>query len=440
MVEKKFRVGICGGGIGGLICAFALSRYNDIEVHVFESANSLSEVGAGIGVWPRAWKVLKELGLVDALLQVVQEQPSDNEVPAFKYRKSDQALGLDITTLYAKSGGLKPFYRPDFQNVLLEQLSGSNCSLHVRKRMRSYAASGSGSIEMLFEDGTAFTCDMLVGSDGLRSACRRTLLTREAQLFQERGDLSTASEILSSVAPVWSGIMAYRLVIPRDVLQKHYPDHPVLTSPTHYLGQDTHCIVYTMAQGRLVNFAAFHHHVQYDPVFTGPWTSTGSNSELRELFVGWEPSFQALVECAGNPLKWAIHSVKPLHSLVSSRDPVALIGDAAHGMEPFQGNGAGQAIEDAYVLATILGHPKTTKSNLVPMLSVYDKIRRPFSTEVACRSHLAGRYFALHSEHPDFDPCNLEHLQQHIKTIGEHWEYIWDTELKLDKGSLKLVS
>jgi salicylate hydroxylase len=46
-----------GGGVGGLTLALALSQYPDIVVDVYEAAQSFYEIGAGFGIWPRAFKV-----------------------------------------------------------------------------------------------------------------------------------------------------------------------------------------------------------------------------------------------------------------------------------------------------------------------------------------------------------------------------------------------
>ncbi|KAJ4483267.1 hypothetical protein J3R30DRAFT_3655635 [Lentinula aciculospora] len=417
--SHKFKVGICGGGIGGLCAALALSRYDDIDVDVYESTNSFAEVGVGIGIWPRAWEILKELGLKDALLQVALEQPSNLEVPTFNYRKSNHAFGIDITTMYAKLGGLKPFYRPDFQNVLLRHLP-TRINLHVNKRLISYSISDSGCVEMQFSDGSSTICDLLVGADGIKSAVRRTLLMREAQ---QCGDEPRAIDIRSGIDAVWSGIIAYRTVIPTDMLSRRYPNHPILTQPTHYLGRDSHIIAYPISQGRLVNFAAFN--ARYDlenPKYQGSWTSTTSKDELKHLFVGWEPDVLALIDCAGDPLKWAIHTVKPLHSFVSGSEPVALLGDASHACEPHNAH----VSQDAYILAAVL-------ENLLHMLSLYDEIRRPCATDVARKSHEAGRAFALHGEDPDFDASRLLDLQQLLERVRQRWEYVWDSTLKIDE-------
>lgn len=58
----------------------------------------------------------------------------------------------------------------------------------------------------------------------------------------------------------------------------------------------------------------------------------------------------------------------------------------AHAMTPHQGSGAGQALEDAYVLGSLLGHSSVTLASLPVALKVYEQIRLPFANEVQRRS------------------------------------------------------
>jgi salicylate hydroxylase len=67
LIPKPLKVAIVGGGPGGLGTAIALSRIPNIEVTVYEQASVLREVGAGISIGPNSWKVLKLLGVADAL-------------------------------------------------------------------------------------------------------------------------------------------------------------------------------------------------------------------------------------------------------------------------------------------------------------------------------------------------------------------------------------
>src|SRR5688572_1679201 len=59
---SRMRIVIVGGGIGGLAAALALRR-EGFRASVYEQAPELLEVGAGIAVWPNAFRVLERLGL-----------------------------------------------------------------------------------------------------------------------------------------------------------------------------------------------------------------------------------------------------------------------------------------------------------------------------------------------------------------------------------------
>lgn len=61
---------ISGGGIGGLCLAVALTRFPDVEVAVYEAAGSFKEVGAGVMIWGRTWRVMSLLGLDKVLREI----------------------------------------------------------------------------------------------------------------------------------------------------------------------------------------------------------------------------------------------------------------------------------------------------------------------------------------------------------------------------------
>ena len=60
-------------------------------------------------------------------------------------------------------------------------------------------------------------------------------------------------------------------------------------------------------------------------------------------------------------------------------------------MTPHQGSGAGQAVEDAWILASILAHPLTTKETIPAALKIYEEIRLPFANDVVRGSSTCGR-------------------------------------------------
>ncbi|KAI5114866.1 hypothetical protein M0805_009927, partial [Coniferiporia weirii] len=236
MPSPKFSVAICGGGIAGLTAAIALSRLSrvrkDIQIDLYESATEFTEIGAGVGMWRRPWKVMKSLGLEEELRKLC-EVPAVEDKPclAFEMRKSDQAKGVSYYDMVTPMGNLS-FHRADFINSLATQLDSETTSTHFSKRLESYSL-GIGKfspspITLNFSDGATATCDVLIGADGINSVTRHTLLELAAKDAESNSseEGKRAGQILRGVAnPVWSGSVAYRAIIPREKLEKVNPDH-----------------------------------------------------------------------------------------------------------------------------------------------------------------------------------------------------------------------
>ena len=61
-----------GAGLGGLVLALSLQKNcPDVTFNVYEAAHQLGEIGAGIGVWPRVWEILRQLGLEEDMTQIM---------------------------------------------------------------------------------------------------------------------------------------------------------------------------------------------------------------------------------------------------------------------------------------------------------------------------------------------------------------------------------
>ena len=104
------------------------------------------------------------------------------------------------------------------------------------------------------------------------------------------------------------------------------------------------------------------------------------------------------------------------------KDHVAMMGDAAHASTPFQGQGAGQAIEDACVLQALLGRVHN-KKNLPNVLAAYDQVRRPRSQRNVTTSREAGEIDFMRSKGAE---DNVEKMRE--KLDGRmHW--IWNRDL-----------
>jgi len=143
-----------------------------------------------------------------------------------------------------------------------------------------------------------------------------------------------------------------------------------------------------------------------------------TQEEFQECYSGWEPEVDQLIRSVEKPMLWAVHALNPLPNYVAGR--VALLGDAAHAMTPHQGAGAGQAIEDAYILASILGHALTTKTTLSQALAAYEHIRLPLANHVLRESRNSGLMYEFNSEYRD----NYDTLGPAIQA---QWDWLGQT-------------
>ncbi|EAU87128.2 salicylate 1-monooxygenase [Coprinopsis cinerea okayama7 len=428
------KVLVCGGGISGLIFGIAMGKNPNVSVEIYEAAPEFLPIGAGIGIWIRVWEIMEKLGLAEALKSKTASATTPDPIDALIFRKSDQPEGLEFGTLVT-NGPFITFHRHDFQQTLINHLPPS-CKMHHSKRLSTYTTLPNGKIRASFEDGTQVTCDLLIGADGIKSTVRDNMLRQKAARYAEAGDFEAAYRCLKANQPVWAGTMAYRGLIPMEKVQKDLAKGNLTLEECHiqHMGKNANLIVYPIANGTMVNFAAFYHQPdKVGTVFEGPWVANVSNDELKAAYAGWEPSVQSWLKFVENPSRWAIHTIEKLDSYVA--DGVVLVGDAAHAMVPHQGSGAGQGIEDGYFLATLLSNPSITARDIPKVLAVYDAVRRPFSLEVCRRSHLNGSYYTMNN--PDFKyrlaealpgtPEQEKILKELAGAIKSNWEWAWTT-------------
>ncbi|PCH34754.1 salicylate 1-monooxygenase [Wolfiporia cocos MD-104 SS10] len=404
MSEAKFKVAIVGAGIGGLVFALSLHRFNaNVDVDIYEAAAEFTEVGAGVGVWPRAWELLKDLGLADELAAVSEKAPG-----SWLYRKADQREGIPFNEVNDRVA-FTTFYRAEFQSVLAKHLP-AGYNIYFSKRLTSYAEIESGKIRLEFKDKSSATCDVLVGCDGIKSAVRNAMFRHLAAIATANGDDAAAADLTEKATPQWTGVLAYRGVFPAKALREVRADHVALERPLLSFGKHKLVATYPVSQGRLINFAAYVSNTSLEGTSYGPvWVRKSSKDEFASDFSMFEVQMKELLECVDTVNLWAIHVLPPLPTYVSGR--VAILGDAAHAMTPFQGSGAGQGAEDGYILAAILSHPAVTARNVENALKAYDAVRRPISQEVSRISWKNLRLYALQT-------TGLEKLSEEASASG----------------------
>jgi 2-polyprenyl-6-methoxyphenol hydroxylase-like FAD-dependent oxidoreductase len=363
------RVAIIGGGIGGLTAAGALLRAG-AEVSVYEAAGELREIGAGVALHANAMRVLRFIGVEDGVRKVAG--------------RSDYAVTRDGITgrLISKTSraqtvalqGIEPatVHRADLLDVLAAALPPGLVTLGKR----CVAVDGSGATAVArFEDGTAAEADVIIGADGIHSAVRAALFGPDA--------------------PRFTGKICYRSVIPTAaVLGGALSD--VAADNGQWLGPHGTIVLYPLRGEELINVVA---HYDDDSYRHESWVTRCERDEVTERYAGWHPSLLRLFEAGDTWYKWALYDRDPIPRWTSGR--VTLLGDAAHPMLPYLGQGACQALEDGAVLANALADRRFA-DDPAGALAAYERVRRPRASQVVLTArargvsnHLPSRWAAI---------------------------------------------
>ncbi|KAF5349921.1 hypothetical protein D9756_009180 [Leucocoprinus leucothites] len=376
--QEKTRIAIVGAGIAGLVLAIGLNEFDKDRryvIDIYENAPELSEIGAGIMMYPKTLHILEEIGVAETLIPCFDHPPDEIPRVIFEARKADhKPHGKKIMDII-QNGGSLPVHRADLQRSLMTHMPTSDsptpCTLHLSMCLNDYEDSPTGPVTLHFTNGETRTCDILIGADGIKSTIRKLFLSR----------LPNPEKYERSMDPVWAGTYAYRGLVSMDELAKVYPGHRLLgLTSSLYISKNKYSVVYPVSGGRGVNIVATtFDKSKENTVREGPWVVQSTEEEFAKDFAGWEDEFQALIKCTKKPMKWALHNLEPFDIFAKGR--VFLIGDSAHGMVPHLGAGAGTGVDDSYVLAALLTHSSVplapSVKDIESIVDVYNTIRVP---------------------------------------------------------------
>src|SRR5574337_1772420 len=96
---------IAGGGIGGLITAYALA-HKGFPVRLFEQSPEFREVGAGIQLGPNIFRVLERVGLKDAVLADAHRPPAQEMRDALT---GELITNIPLGEAFSKRFGGQPY-------------------------------------------------------------------------------------------------------------------------------------------------------------------------------------------------------------------------------------------------------------------------------------------------------------------------------------------
>jgi 2-polyprenyl-6-methoxyphenol hydroxylase-like FAD-dependent oxidoreductase len=329
------KVLIIGGGIGGLTTALVCKHFQ-LEYEVFEAAPEIREVGSGIWVPPNAMQVMHRLHLADK----VKETGTVLDKISIGGPTGKSWYSLLTENIIPKFGfGTVAIHRARLQALLYSALDKHK--VHTGKRLHRFSQTKEG-VTLFFQDGSQASGTCAVGADGLRSVTRQQLFgdlpLRYSGQTCWRGivRLRLPENMKASMIELWGKRSGQRFAYSQITAEEVYYYATLATEPG---GKDD--------LGNLKSFL----HTNYD--------SFGTTAKL--IIDAIEPQ---------TVIRTDLFDLKPIHTW--TQENVALLGDAAHATTPNLGQGAAQAIEDAYVLISLL---KKQSDDIPLALRQYQQLR-----------------------------------------------------------------
>lgn len=334
------KIAIIGAGIGGLTLALALKRAG-FTTTVYESAAEIKPVGAGIVMAGNAMQIFEKLGI----RQKVENAGRKISVLKITNALLSPIVELDLKRFEQRYGVYNvAIHRADLQSILAEEVGFQQIELskrltHVEKKE---------DIHLSFEDGSMAKCDVLFGADGIHSTVRK-------QVFG-------IGKIRDTSQRCWRGVV--KIGEPSEILDETFE-----------------------AWGKGRRFGASRINEEYLYWFAVINESLIENKTLPTLFEDFHPEIQNMI--SNTPEKDIILNtiidLKPIS--IWQQGNICLIGDAAHATTPNMGQGACQAVEDAYVLGELLKQG----NDFSTAFQTYEKKRMKKAHAVVRNSWWAGK-------------------------------------------------
>jgi salicylate hydroxylase len=374
------------------------------DVTVFEQANQLQEVGAGLQISPNGMRVLFGLGLEKEIRSIAFE-PEGKEIRLWNTGDTWKLFDLGVESQERYGFPYFTVHRNDLHQILVKAVEAAAPGAIRLGHRFTGVERNDDRVTLAFEGKPEASFDVVIGADGVHSRMR---------------------EVLFGAGPAkFTGIVAWRGVIPVELLPER------LTRPigTNWIGPGGHVIHYPIRRGELMNFTSV---IERQDWAIESWTSSGSNQEYHEDYPGWHEDVHAYIEAIPQPFKWALIARPPMQEWVRGR--VALLGDACHPSLPFLAQGAVMALEDACILARAFEEFDTIEE----ALDRYQTARIPRTTRAVQGANANAERF----HNPTLaDPRNaqayVDEQWAHDRVIERYeWLFRYDpTRVPLDAAS-----
>ncbi|KAF2109383.1 hypothetical protein BDV96DRAFT_651823 [Lophiotrema nucula] len=400
--EDQLDVIIIGAGLGGLGAAISILLAGH-TVTILESAQEISEVGAGIQCLPNSTRILTQWGMQPALSKYSTRPKQCN----YLGWKGNRLSHMDFHEYEAVLGTpFWDFHRANLHSCLLGRAEELGARLECGARVVDveYTEDGLQSIAVL-ADGRRKVADLIVGADGINSRCREILLGRPDP-------------------PILTGDLAYRLLLNTSDMMKDPELKGFVEDPqvNYWMGPDIHAVNYVLRGGQLFNMVL----LVPDDMPAGASTLEGNVSEMRAMFKDWDPRIPKLLALCESVYKWRLCIRPNCPSWSHESGAFTLLGDSAHATLPYLASGAGMSLEDGHVLGLCLGRMKGKgREEKLRALKVYERCRAARTERIVARGNVQQDLYHLHDGEAQEKRDRL--LRAHGQFNGDGFVSVEDT-------------
>lgn len=347
---------IVGAGLGGLAAAIAL-RHRGHHAIVVDKTRELGEVGGPLGISPPTLRLFDEWGMLEKFNQIssatgyFETHDQDGHVESVTDYAAAPEQGSEHGRFGYADAELSPrtVHRADLHALMVAHLGRDR--VRLRHRLTGLVEHDEH-VALTFADGTDLQAPLVIGADGLRSTVRR--------LFSD-DDIH------------YCGSVIFRAVSPANCLGTRRNDR---LRSWHSADYAKHVIAMPVRAGRQVAVDAT---LGVDEPPLHLWSARAELPALASQFDDFDDVVGRLIRGATGPVYMhPVYDRDPIDRWTTAR--IALLGDAAHPMTPFGGQGANQAIQDGAELARQLAEARD--GDVAAALRRYQAVRTEQTAEI----------------------------------------------------------
>ncbi|KAI1379309.1 FAD/NAD(P)-binding domain-containing protein [Hypoxylon crocopeplum] len=375
MAPLTIKIAIIGGGLAGATLANALLQVPHVHVEIYESAPEFSERGAAVVLTSTAQKSLQRA--IPSAMEVLNKAGAVSMNSTRLVIGSGPEAGAVIVDMGQTGNPGLVIHRASLLRELLVSIPQE--LLHTNKKLTAIRPT-TECVQISFEDGSTSAFDAVIGADGVFSNVRKILIP-----FEKAKSRLGAEYFEMDRQYGWIGDGAF---IMHDVLEDRKMVQCVISAIETNPPKDRKHLL--------------------------------TKEHLSQTLSSWlgGPIAEGVIDLTlddPEPLGWSQWDHKSTSTYANGR--VCIVGDAAHAMTPWQGFGAGMAIEDAMVLRALFANISSPKE-IEGVFKAFDTVRRPRCERIIKSSRETGFIFCGKDEEIQLDVNKIR------EALAPRWECI----------------